>query len=102
MTVPGIVIMAAGSLTILVGIVALYRTARHVDELRRQRATLVALVILYGGFLVGYLGVCVDSGQTPSAAVMIFVVVAGGALALWGKNIQRASEARRQSEEEQR
>ncbi|MBM3714384.1 MAG: hypothetical protein FJW64_01395 [Actinobacteria bacterium] len=102
MTVPGVVIMAAGSLTILVGIVALYFTVRHVDDLRRQRASLAAIAVMYGGFLVGYLGVCVDSGQTPSVAVTIFVVVAGGALALWGKNIQRASEARRQSEEEQR
>ncbi|WP_285040033.1 hypothetical protein [Plantibacter sp. lyk4-40-MEA-4] len=101
MTVAGIVIMAAGSLTMLVGIVAQYRSTRVVDEARRARAFFLATCLMLAGFVIGYLGVCVDTGQPPSAAVTIFVVVAGGALALWRIKTVRADEARRRNTKEQ-
>ncbi|MFF7684506.1 hypothetical protein ACFZA2_17280 [Microbacterium sp. NPDC007973] len=102
MTVAGIVLMAAGSLTTLVGIVAQTRSTRLVDQAKRARAFFLATCLMLAGFVVGYLGVCVDTGQAPSAAVTIFVVVAGGALALWRIKTVRAEEAERRSGEEQR
>ena len=96
----GIVVTWAGSLVILVGIVALFRATPVGDDVRRSRAFFVAMCVMMVGFVIGYVGVSIDTGEPPSAAVMAAVVVVSCAGALWRYNVVRA-EARRRGDRDE-
>lgn len=104
MTPLGIIVMTTGTVTILVGIVALFRSTRPVDYVGRSRAVFRSMCIVGAGIVVGYIGVSIDTGQSPSAAFISAAAIVAIAGAVWRANVVRAErgEARHRDEEEKR
>ena len=93
MTALGIAVMAAGTATILVGIVALFRSARFITGVQRSRAVFLAMCVLAAGFVVGYIGVSINTGASPIAAVISAVAVVAIAGSVWRVNVMHAQRA---------
>lgn len=102
MSVPALIVTLTGTATILVGTVAMFRSLRVVNEVQSARAFFLALCVMFGGMVVGYVGLSIDTGEPLTAAVISFLVAVGGAFVLWRSKAARTADAKRGNKEKRR